>query len=196
MSRRRALLAHRAQIPDEYVFYDYIEYISGSYLDTLYIPTDSPKIVTRIQIVSDIDADIFGFNQKVFPSFIVDPARRGSMWYNRWGNTAYASFSKRIMSIADCTFGQYTVIDGVPQPAFPDVNWSTNNQSILVGAGRNSNCDIQVYSFQLYDGDALVRDMVACMRLQDSAIGMYDNVTKLFYQSAGTVTPILGNINQ
>lgn len=45
-------------------------------------------------------------------------------------------------------------------------------------------CDI--YYCQIYDGDALVRNMIPCVRKSDSKPGMYDTVSKTFYTNAGT----------
>lgn len=180
---------------NQYEFYDYIEFISGTYLDTEYVATIAPKIVTRIKIMFNNDADIFGFVNNVYPSFICDCAYYGHIWYNRWGATDGTRFYKKIYNIvADCTFGQNTIIDGTECPPFDDTDWSSNAQSMLIGRGRNANCDLQVYNFKFYDGDTLVRDMKPCRRKSDDAIGMYDRITKTFYQSVGT--PILGNITE
>lgn len=189
--RRRMLMASGK---NQYEFYDYIEFILGTYLDTNYVVTVSPKIVTRIKIMTPHDSDIFGFANNIYPSFICDPANYGLNWYNRWGATPYTRFAKQIYNIADCTFGQNTIIDGTECPPFDDTDWSSNTQSMLIGRGRNTDCDLQVYAFKFYDGDILVRDMKPCRRKSDDAIGMYDRVTKAFYLSVGT--PILGNITE
>lgn len=188
MQRRRELMA----MQNPYVFYDYIEFVPSAYLDINYIATVAPKIVTRIQIMTATDTDIFGFANNVFPSFICDPGTRGRNWYNRWGATPYTLLHKEIVSAADCIFGQYTIIDGVAQPAFPDTDWSTNTQSLRIGGGRNVLCDLRVFAFKYYDGDALARDMLPCLRKSDNAIGMFDKVTKTFFQPSGSVAPILG----
>jgi hypothetical protein len=175
-----------------YVFHDYIEFVPSAYLDINYIATVAPKIVTRIQIMTNADADIFGFASNVFPSFICDPSAKGKYWYNRWGATPYTTLNKTIDHAADCIFGQYTVIDGDSMPAFPDTDWSTNTQSLRIGGGRNTNCDLKVFTFKYYDGDVLVRDMLPCLRKSDNAIGMFDKVTKTFFQPSGSVAPTLG----
>lgn len=186
--RRRMLMTE-----NQYEFYDYIEFVSGTYLDTDYVATVAPKIVTRIKIMASNDADIFGFAQNIYPSFICDPSNYGVNWYNRCGATSYTNLRKQILDIADCTFGQNTIIDGTAFSPFPDADWSSNTQSMLIGAGRNVVCDLQVYTFKFYDGDVLVRDMKPCKRKSDGAIGMYDRITKTFYQSHRT--PILGKIS-
>ncbi len=47
---------------------------------------------------------------------------------------------------------------------------------------------MKLYSFKLWDGDDLIRDMIPVKRNYDGAIGMYDNINKKFYANAGTGT--------
>ena len=51
---------------------------------------------------------------------------------------------------------------------------------------------MKLYSFKLWDGDNLIRDMTPVKRNYDGAIGMYDAVNKKFYANAGTGTFIGG----
>lgn len=46
----------------------------------------------------------------------------------------------------------------------------------------------RLYKYRLYQDDNLVRDFVPCYRLSDGEIGLYDIVTRDFYQNAGTGT--------
>lgn len=46
--------------------------------------------------------------------------------------------------------------------------------------------NMKVYSFKLWDGDALIRDMVPVRRDFDGAVGMLDRVDNKFYENAGS----------
>lgn len=48
--------------------------------------------------------------------------------------------------------------------------------------------NFKVYYCQIYNGTTIVRDLVPCIRNSDSAIGMYDLVSKTFFTNAGTGT--------
>lgn len=165
----------------------YIEAVSGAYIDSGYTPTVAPKIETTIQIMSTADADIFGFKNKVAPSFIVDPTSKGSNWYNRWGKTGYTRLSGTADTPTDCIFGKTTVIGAKEYPdVFEDTDWSGNTQQVFVGGGRNASSDVRIFSCKLYDGETLVRDFVPSIRIADNKPGMYDTVNGVFYTNAGT----------
>lgn len=44
----------------------------------------------------------------------------------------------------------------------------------------------RMYSWKMWDGGVLVRDMIPCYRKSDGVIGMYDTVSKQFFTNAGT----------
>lgn len=52
----------------------------------------------------------------------------------------------------------------------------------------------RLYTYRLYQDDNLVRDFVPCYRLSDGVVGLYDIVTRSFFQNAGTGTLTKGEI--
>lgn len=46
----------------------------------------------------------------------------------------------------------------------------------------------RMYSWKMWDGGVLVRNMIPCYRKSDGVIGMYDTVSKQFFTNAGTGT--------
>lgn len=64
-------------------------------------------------------------------------------------------------------------VDGKPGTFFPD---QVDNRPVKM----------LLYSCQIYDGDALARNLVPARRQSDSAVGLYDTVTDTFYGNAGT----------
>ena len=51
-----------------------------------------------------------------------------------------------------------------------------------------------LYSVKVYDNDTLVRDMIPCIRNNDSTAGMYDTVNDVFYTNQGTGTFTVGAV--
>ena len=191
MALRRSLLmmptAVPGGLPDEYLRVEYIRAIPGTYINSGYVPTVAPRIETKIQIMNNSDSDLFGFEKMIFPVFIVDAVNYGVAWYNRWGQTNSTWFSTQVKTPTDCVFGKTTVIGTREYPdAFGDTDWSSNAQVMYIGKGRNDTCDVSIYSCKLYDGTAIVRDMIPCIRISDSKPGMYDLVGRQFYTNSGT----------
>lgn len=180
-------------IPAEYARLDYLNINNGNWIDSNYVPTVAPKIEAKFQLLTNADEDIFGFANNTSPSFIVDPSGYGNNWFDRWGATGYTLMGRNIEGkIVNCTFGKNTVIDGVAQTAFPDVDWSTNQQSLKIGAARNNGSVMNLYECKIYDGTTLVRSMIPCKRISDSELGLYDIVNNTFYTKSGSGTFVAG----
>ena len=83
--RRRELMMDGGGLPGAY---RRVEWVAGSYadIDTVYVPTISPTAVAEFELRSQQDYDIMGFENNVFPSFIIDPSIVQNKWFNRWGN--------------------------------------------------------------------------------------------------------------
>lgn len=186
-ARRRLMMQLGDSVPNIYEKVEWIEMPSGAYINTTYVPVIAPKIETRMQLLTEVDADLFSFASNTYPSFIVDAQAYGNNWFNRWGSVTITVFHKNIKDkVVDCVFGQNTVIDGDAQTSFPNVDWGTNIQTIRIGGGRTLDTDIRVYIFKMYDGNRLTGNFIPCVRKADSKPGMYDTVSKTFYTNAGT----------
>lgn len=192
MMRRRLLQKQQGVLPSAYRAVQYIQAIQNTHFDSGYVPTIAPRIETRIQVMTTTDADLFGFVNNTFPSFIVDCANQGSQWYNRWGLTTSSGFTGWVDIPTDCVFGKTTTINGIVKHTFADTDWSSNTQSINIGRGRNATSNVRIYSCKLYDDTTLVRDFIPCIRIADNKPGMYDIVGSTFYVNQGVgefVTP-------
>ena len=69
---------------------------------------------------------------------------------------------------------------------------ATMNTSIFIGSvtGAGSKSEAKVYSCQIYDGDAQVRNFIPCTNSQGVS-GLYDLISKQFFQNSfsGAITP-------
>lgn len=55
-------------------------------------------------------------------------------------------------------------------------------------------CSMKLYGFALYDGGALVRNMIPCFSSVDGEVGLYDKVNGVFYGNDGTGEFVGGNL--
>lgn len=72
---------------------------------------------------------------------------------------------------------------------------STSTIRIMNGNRNTTACQGRFYSFKLYDGENLVRDMIPCMRLSDRAVGFWDKVSQSFFENQQTTNVYSGGIN-
>ncbi len=54
------------------------------------------------------------------------------------------------------------------------------------GAGAGAYCKMAVYSYQVYDGETLVRDFIPARLRSNSALGFFDNANGIFYANCGS----------
>lgn len=188
MQRRRELMAMQTDgLPSAYQKVEYIENSGTQYINSNHVPTIAPRIEAKLMITNSADTDRFGFALNQFPSFIVDAAAFD--WYNRWGATSFTRITMGVSLLnreITCTFGQNTNINNEKTGTFSDTDWSSNTQQIQVFAGRNISRGMRLYYCKIYDGNALVRNLIPCVRKSDSKPGMYDTVSKTFYTNTGT----------
>ena len=175
-------------LPVGYKRVEYLYINGGQFVETNYAPTVKPEIRTTMVMMTNSDVDYFGFLNNTEPSFIIDYTGGTSpRWYNRYGSATAANPSIKpiIETKNDYVFGEITTVNGVVAHTFPSVNWSTNQQTLRIGAARNNGSAMKLYSFQFYDG-ILVFDMVPCIRTSDSKPGLYDVVTDTFFVNNGS----------
>jgi hypothetical protein len=76
-----------------------------------------------------------------------------------------------------------------------NIQGQTNNNSIILFGGVQTTdkySKICLYSFKIYNNNTLIRDFVPVRRLSNGEIGMYDTVTKTFFDNLGTGSFIAG----
>lgn len=173
--------------------YQAVKWINGADcdIDLQYIPKVKPRAVSRFAITASRDRDVMGFASNTQPSFIIDCYVNGdppnTVWYNRYYITWAYKFEYVFGAYDeyhDFDFGQTVYVDGdIKKDTMPDGDWSVNTQSFHVFAARTRHPGFKLYTFKLYDGGNLVRDLIPCYRKSDSVIGAYDKISKAFYTS-------------
>ena len=69
---------------------------------------------------------------------------------------------------------------------------TTDYNIYLFSWGNNYYYKGKIYSCRMYRNDELIRDFMPAKRKSDSAIGMFDKVTRTFYTNSGTGTFVAG----
>lgn len=177
--------------------YERVEYIQSSgtqYVDTGFVPDANTRVTSMFQMVSPGTANecIFGVvGQFSFRWY-------GSGGYFRSNGANNANFATTIPSGArhtvtktptTCTIDNvYTVTNTV----------GTVTSSLYIFAQRGASsptayATAKIFSFRVFDGDALVRDYVPVVR-SDGAVGLYDQLNEIFYENAGTGTFVAGPV--
>lgn len=91
-------------------------------------------------------------------------------------------------------------VDGTTLYTFTSSTFTTPSSILLFSCHTGSDGSTvdtrrmvgKVYSFKIYNNNALVRNLVPARRELDNAVGMYDTVTDQFFGNAGTGTFIEG----
>ena len=67
------------------------------------------------------------------------------------------------------------------------ITYSNNTTTLkLFQNGDAQKSSIDMYYYQIYDNDNLVRNYIPVLRTTDNTPGMYDLVNKVFYTNSGT----------
>lgn len=103
-------------------------------------------------------------------------------------NKTYSSVTERstmILQSGSATF-QGTTIETAVKPE--------DNEDNMVLLGSNSTGEItpfsrynvRIYSFKIYEGDTLIKNMIPVKRTSDQVLGLYDTINQTFYPSNGS----------
>ena len=175
--------------------YTELEYISASgtqYVDTGFRPNNDTRVVADITSPTNrsVSPQPFGAtdNTRYFVIFI----GRLGMWNTRFGTSAITTIEGSDGAGDRVTIDKNKNVTSVNSYSLtlPDQTFSIDRPLYLLARNNNgiadSFCNCSIYSCQIYDGDALARDLVPARRQSDSAVGLYDTVTGTFYGNAGT----------
>lgn len=138
-----------------------------------------------------------GFNVAYFSAYT--PLAVGNI-YVRCGYSPYYETSNKVPSLLVAS-GIYIpfelTLDGKGNVYFNNLHYTTGNLSAIQSMGVMSTITlgpkvdfqtsipptVDIYYFQIYDNETLVRDFVPC-KTDANIVGMYDLVSKSFFQSA------------
>lgn len=184
--------------------YQEVEYIQSSwtqYIDTLFTPNSTSKVIFKIS-----NFTINSSNQYLFCTY---STRWNNMfallwnstrqWWTNWNlffwSTGYWLQSWNIwngwMHTAELSSNWFYVDWTLIQTVSWTFSWANsialftwhNNTSIWYDNGS-----FKLYYFQIYESWTLVRDFVPCYRKSDSVIWLYDLVNSVFYTNSWSWT--------
>lgn len=84
----------------------------------------------------------------------------------------------------ECTTYGYNTTAKYAGCGWGDTSWWVFNSPIEPNLGAS----MQLYGLKMYSGGNLIRNFVPVVREEDAVAGLYDLVTRIFYQNAGTGT--------
>jgi len=207
MGRKFSIIKYRktiteTRLPSEYQEVSFLQSTGLQYIDTD-VKVNSltlPHIKTKFQALSSSDVDYFGAgnsgDNNIIWNFVYP-----STAYIRWGSTSSLGLTYESgKSIADfncltqpktleiittdTATGNYYV-DGEKIATSTGIGFNAD-LPILINNARGNKAKARWYTFQIYDGDTLIRDYVPCYKINELTTGMYDLVTNTFYLSMGT----------
>ena len=187
-------------LPDGYTQVEYIESTGTQYIDTGVIPNQNIQMVVDAQF-TNVSGTVSFAGSRNSESSDGDGAYFG--WISVSGNLrSYYYNSFAVVATADTARHIYTkdknqtLIDGSLLNTATAQQFRNSTYSIYLFAnneGRaNFHASVRIYSCQIYDNGALVRDFVPCVN-NTGITGLYDVITANFYQNAGTGTFTMGN---
>ena len=177
--RRRLMMSLKNK---EYTKLAYIESTGEQYIDTEYVFKNKPKVVGKIMITNNADADIMGTPIVKAGCFIID-FNNGGLYY-RYSSTSSTQMNTGIQigNWYNMEFSNKVIVDGVEKGTISSYDFSSNTQSFLIGKGRNYG-NARYKEIKMYDGDELVRDLVPCYSESKDEAGMIDIINRKFYPS-------------
>lgn len=175
-------------------FYTIIDYIEGTgtqWIDTGIQPTTSTKIATKCSF--SVDGGNVFIGATGLPDnndFRIFRASGAYLYFDRGSGRLQNSLA--LNTVYELEFGNwYMKINGQTVQSGNAFNISLSSSTIKVMPTTNADYG-KIYYLKIYDGDTLVRDFIPVKRNKDNAIGLYDKVTKQFFNNQGTGTFIGG----
>ena len=179
-------------LPKEYTEVDYIEGTGTQYIDTgIYGSLD---IEIKIQATNNnysgqLLGDITTSNQAISCNFGVNNV--GSRFGDKAANASLNTFITYNVPFILKENKNGIYINDIQRIAFnTETDFTTTNTLLLFNRNSNSGATTaswkgRLYYCQIYDGDTLIRDFIPCYRNSDVKVGLYDLISKSFFENAG-----------
>ena len=184
-------------LPSGYTRLEYIQSTGTQYIDTGFKPNQNTRLICKAKAPTTSGSNFLFGGRTSISANKFSFGSSGDKYYIGYGNGTNVTASK-ITNYSGVLF-----IDANKQ------NWTLTTESIsetivggtyssftspvnLVLFACNTNGTLAygkdtLYSCQIYDNGTLIRDFVPCKNASN-AIGLYDNVNKVFYINKGTGT--------
>lgn len=179
------------RLPYGYTELEYLESSGTQYIDTGINPQVAPNAIADLMLLNTLDRDYWGNSLVGSASYIVDISNYVLQYYRYATNTAVnvGTIGGGVRHTVEV--GKKVYVDGTLKYTSPNtyVPAASVLSIKLFGSNRSTNrATFRLYSFKLYDGDNLVRDLIPAMRNSDRTVGMYDLVSDTLLTNAGTGT--------
>lgn len=193
MSYIGAFNFRRRELPSEYTQVEYIESTGTQYIDTGFKPNQDTRVVMEavFPITPSASAALFGIMPQKSNDFLVFYYPTKTTWGFRHGASGAQFLASDILPIdrAVFDFNKNSLTIG-SDSASATYKAFTSTDSMYLMCSNNSGTPtymsaLKLYSCQIYDDGALVRDYVPCVN-SNRVAGLYDLVENKFYSNAGT----------
>lgn len=199
---------------DGFIRSEYLQSTGNEYINTYVKPTGKTKIVIDFQMVNQntTSLGIIGARNS-------DGSNRLTLFSGTSTSglqadySTYASLAKEGDSINGLDLNKRNIIElsnslvvnGTTVKTVDQISFSSSN-NIYIFANNNGTTQLpssmKVFSCKIYENGTLVRDFVPCLEESSGHIGLYDNISDIFFRPFGTgnpvlkiETPIIGSIN-
>ena len=179
-------------LPEGYTQLEYIQSSGTQYIDTGFRHNQDTRIVMDAQAVK-ITANAWAFEGRISNS----SARHGVFFYESSGdqwNGDYVTQRHAFTGIGwydrlNVDFNKNTLTLNGSTYTFQAQDFQSTVNLALLAANTNGKIDgylsARLYSCQIYDNGALIRDFVPCTN-PSGAAGLYDRIGNQFYGNAGS----------
>ena len=204
LMRRRVMLRNESGggggLPSEYQQVEYIGIsASGAYIATNYVPVQGDEIRFRCRITGNASAVLFSSGTGNYQTIVVFDRSNGRAHLKMFQTGGASSIAYWYTGVVDFTLKNPT---STLNAGGSDVTVSTPFQGALDGnqtnlwifRRRNGGDGVasRLYSFSITNNGAEKLTLIPCYRKSDGEIGMYDFVSRTFYNNAGTGTFVKG----
>lgn len=187
----------KRKLPEGYTQVDYIESTGTQYIDTGFKPNGNTRVICDFQTTRAHDGTrgIFGARDNttsyLYAFWHIASNAYRTDYYGKYENMTVSDElartvvdkNKNITIIGNSSL-TYTATDA--QTPYSLYLFAVNKTGTATSYSY-----VKIYSCQIYDNSALVRDYVPCINAQGT-VGLYDMANDMFYTNAGTGTFSIG----
>ena len=185
-----------SRLPIGYTEVEYIQNTGTSYLNIAFTPNQDTRVVCDMQLVTQTDYPRLWGAGKWNNTNGIQPNYEGGYFQMSWfGKTSWTKYTSLPTNLNRHTYDvnkNYVYVDGTllgtntyttmtasdPMAVFTYINSSRPSTTT---DWNKEHFRGKLWSFKVYDNGTLVRDLVPCIRDNDSKVGAYDIVNDVFY---------------
>ena len=180
-----------SRLPEGYLELTYIESTGTQYIDTGFKPNQNTRVVVDISATtSHTTKTVFGarigYQNVDYTLWYASDTTLQSNYGDNAGTFSVGSIAQRLTidknkNVTSCGSYVYTNTANTFQSAYSMYLFGMNQGGTL----DSRTVSAKLYSCQIYDNGALIRDFVPCKNAS-GVIGLYDLANGVFYQNAGS----------